>query len=795
MIKYRSLVACLLLALVLLAPALTGALPPLASGTFPSGTFLVPMDGKQADRVHVYGFIHEFLRLGPDTGLARIIEPPDITIQTALTPSGALYQGGPFLIDSKFASQVNSLLSMSVFSGVTVTKLTAPFTSNNIFFVTEPTKILVIFGVFGRTDLTLTRMGINYTLISPDAVLNNPSIINQYSLIVLDCPGFYGDSASYSPDRRAKIQTVYNTISTHVQSGNEVVYTDIALLDMNATFPGYVNIAPGGAGSWMSTVYNPPKGGFQPEFPSQYYNPGPNPNTVKLFTEGGGRVVSSIQPAHASDVRILIDTDKFGVPFRHAILGFYFQFGNGIVEGLAFHPYEQTFPNYADQNGYYATYELYGNKFVHGPQNDFLLSANPTSATVGQGQSATYTIGITSIGSFSSPVSLQVSGTPFNSAGSFSPPLVTPPSGGSTTSQLLVSTAPNTPTGTYNLTVTGTSTLPQLERQTSVTLTVTAALPPSADFDLSVNPAAPTPLVVQPGQCGNYSVSVQSIGSFTSPVNLTLSNVPTEINGHLKSQFIPNPVTPPSPGATVFSMLQACAANDAAPGNYTMTVIGTGGGMTHSVDIALQVPTPKTVPFNWLVYLIILLGLLLGLGLGLLAAYLSRKGVIRRKPRFLCVLPMPAVRCRNCGRLMPIAAVYCPYCGKPQVIMARKPPKVRTVVMPRLTGRRVIAFVLSLVSGILVILNSAALLSPSFYGFWSTLFFWLPILGRTYAFTLGFVIGLTLIMGSMIMIFRSGALADVIIFPFAVFSLIIGGGFIAGMVLGIVGGILAALKR
>jgi hypothetical protein len=797
MTRYRSIVACVLIGVVLLAPLLTlaGALPPLASGTFPSGTFLVPMDSKQADRVHVYGFIHEFLRLTPGSGLARIIEPPDVTIQTALTPSGALYQGGPFLIDPKFASAVSSLLSTTVFSSVTVTKLTAPFTSSNIFFVTEPTTILVIYGVFGRTDLTLSRMGINYTLIGADTVLNNPSIINQYSLIVVDCPGFYGNPSSYNPDRRAKIQTVYNTISTHVQSGNEVVFTDIALLDMNATFPGYVNVAPGGAGSWAATVYNPPKGGFQPEFPSQYYNAGPDPNNIKLFTEGGGRVVSSIQPAHASDVRILFDSDKFGVPFRHAILGFYFQFGNGIVEGLALHPYEQTFPNYADQNGYYATYEIYGNKFVHGPQNDFLLSPSPTSATVGQGQSATYTISVTSIGSFSSPVSLQVSGTPFNSAGSFSPPLVTPPAGGSTSSLLSVSTAANTPVGTYNLTVVGSSTLPSLMRQTTVTLTVVAPVIVN-DFALSVNPAAPTPRIVQPGECGNYSISVQSIGSFMSPVNLTLSSVPAQISGHFRLRFIPNPVTPPSPGAAVFSTLEACAATDAAPGNYSMTVIGTGGGMTHSVDVALQIPTRPTVPVNWLVYLIILLGLLLGLGLGLLAAYLSRKGVIGKKARFQYVLPLPTIKCRNCGRLMPLAAVYCPYCGRPQVLMVRKPPRVRAAAfMPRMTGRRVIAFVLSLVSGILVLLNSAALLSPSFYSFWSSLFFWLPILGRTYAFTLGFVIGLTLIMGSIIMILRSGALADVIIFPFAVFSLIVGGGFIAGMVLGIVGGILAVLNR
>jgi hypothetical protein len=52
-----------------------------------------------------------------------------------------------------------------------------------------------------------------------------------------------------------------------------------------------------------------------------------------------------------------------------------------------------------------------------------------------------------------------------------------------------------------------------------------------------------------------------------------------------------------------------------------------------------------------------------------------------------------------------------------------------------------------------------------------------------------------LILGSIIMVLRSGALADIIIFPFAVFSLIVGGGFIAGMVLGIIGGILGALRR
>jgi hypothetical protein len=102
------------------------------------------------------------------------------------------------------------------------------------------------------------------------------------------------------------------------------------------------------------------------------------------------------------------------------------------------------------------------------------------------------------------------------------------------------------------------------------------------------------------------------------------------------------------------------------------------------------------------------------------------------------------------------------------------------------------------VAGILVILNIAALSSPAFYGppvNWSGIFFWLGALGPIYGFALGVIIGLVLIMGSIVMVLRHGALADIIIFPFAIFSLIIGGGFVAGMVLGIVGGIIGALKR
>jgi hypothetical protein len=785
MIAARQLFACLALFLILLIPAadLTSALPPLAAGTFPVGTIIVPMDNKQADRVHVYGFIHEFLRLISWADLARVIEPPDVTLHTSLNPSGDLYQGGPFLIDSKFASGISSMHAMNLFSKVIYTTLTAPFTSNKIFFVRQPTRILVIRGVYGRTDLTLSRMGVNYTIVDPDTVGANPSIINQYSLIVVDCPGWYGTPATIT---RYSVTSIYDIIRTHVQAGNEVIFTDIALKDMNQTFPGYINLAQGDGGSWQGTVYNPSKGdNFPGEFPSQYYNPQPNPNSVTIFTEGGGYVVSSITPQHASDVRILMDSNKFGVPFRYAILGFYFQFGNGIVEGIAFHPYEQLYPNYADQNGYYATYEIYGNKFVHGPQLDFLLSATPLAQPVTQGQSAIYTVTVTSLGSFTSTVNLQVSGgLPPGAQPNIVPPSLNPSSGGSLSSALTISTAADTPTGTYNVTITGTSTLPLITHSVVVTLVVT--VPPS-NFKIQ---ASPVPLVVNQGQCGNITVTVTSLGNFSSPVNLTLTGLPS----HVSARYLLNPVTPPV-GGSKLSFLTLCPESAATPGNYTMTIFGTSGTLVHSSGIQVNIPPPPAgPPVNFLIILFILAMLLLAIGLGLLAVLLSRKRPARLRPRAVYVLPLPTIRCRNCGRIIPLPAVYCPYCGRPQVILTPRPARI---VRParRLSRSGIIAVCLSIVSGILVILNSALLLVPSFYASWASIFFWLPAIGHTYAFALGVIIGLTLIFGSVVMVLGNGALADVIIFPFAVFSLIIGGGFVAGFIIGVLAGIIGALRR
>jgi hypothetical protein len=134
-------------------------------------------------------------------------------------------------------------------------------------------------------------------------------------------------------------------------------------------------------------------------------------------------------------------------------------------------------------------------------------------------------------------------------------------------------------------------------------------------------------------------------------------------------------------------------------------------------------------------------------------------------------------------------------------------------MMPAGPARSLWGFIISLVAGILVLLNAGLLLSWQFYGGnfgWANIFFWMckldgyatcpvPSGSTSYTgnltFVIGAVIGLIIIVGSIMMILGYGTIGSLVIFPLAVFSLIIGGGFIAGFVLGIIGGIMGMIGR
>jgi hypothetical protein len=99
-------------------------------------------------------------------------------------------------------------------------------------------------------------------------------------------------------------------------------------------------------------------------------------------------------------------------------------------------------------------FNLYGDPSLTSPSPaDFSISATPSSQTVIQGSSTTYTVNLTSINGFNYSVSLSVtSSLPSGVTYSFSPTSVTP-TGSST---LTITTSSSTPANTYTITIQGT---------------------------------------------------------------------------------------------------------------------------------------------------------------------------------------------------------------------------------------------------------------------------------------------------------------------------------------------------
>jgi len=83
---------------------------------------------------------------------------------------------------------------------------------------------------------------------------------------------------------------------------------------------------------------------------------------------------------------------------------------------------------------------------------DFSLSASPSTQTIGRGGSTSYTVTVAPSGGFGGAVTLSVSGLPSRTSGNFSPNPTT-----TSTSTLTIKTNRKTPTGSYTLTITGTS--------------------------------------------------------------------------------------------------------------------------------------------------------------------------------------------------------------------------------------------------------------------------------------------------------------------------------------------------
>ena len=176
----------------------------------------------------------------------------------------------------------------------------------------------------------------------------------------------------------------------------------------------------------------------------------------------------------------------------------------------------------------------------------FTLTAAANPLTLQQNAGGTDTISVTPVNGFSGNVSLAVSGAPSGVGTAFSGNL------------LIVFPPLSTPTGTYPLTITGTS------GSTKATTTLPLVITTGATFSLS--PGA-TSVTVPHGSSGADVITVKPASGFTAAVSFAASNLPAGVTASFS----------PSTSATS-STLTLAAASSAKPGSYTITITATAPG-------------------------------------------------------------------------------------------------------------------------------------------------------------------------------------------------------------------------
>ena len=160
--------------------------------------------------------------------------------------------------------------------------------------------------------------------------------------------------------------------------------------------------------------------------------------------------------------------------------------------------------------------------FAAGGKADFSIAASPSSQTIAQGQSTSYSVTVTPANGFNGAVTLSVSGLPSGATASWKLSNGTSSNvipAGLTSATLTVNTAASTPNGTTQPVITGTS--DKLSHTTTVTLVVQP--PAQQNFTLSASPASRT--ILQSDDT-SYDVTVNRTGGFTGQVSLSAAGLP-----------------------------------------------------------------------------------------------------------------------------------------------------------------------------------------------------------------------------------------------------------------------------
>jgi uncharacterized repeat protein (TIGR01451 family) len=217
---------------------------------------------------------------------------------------------------------------------------------------------------------------------------------------------------------------------------------------------------------------------------------------------------------------------------------------------------------------------------VTAPTKDFTISGgSQTPPEINPGGSADFDITGTFIGCFTGPVNLSVD-TATLPAGVLLEPF-DPVSiyGDRPTSTLTLKTSANTPVGNHEITVKGTN--PNIgTKTTTVTLVVT---PPPPCFSVDAHEKR----TIKAGDDTFFTTVVKWCEGYAGDVTLSVdeNSLPTGVT----YSFDSNPVSPTGGNGNAQTKLRIHSTCDTPPGEYTIKVKGTSGGVEESDTVTLTV--------------------------------------------------------------------------------------------------------------------------------------------------------------------------------------------------------------
>lgn len=220
------------------------------------------------------------------------------------------------------------------------------------------------------------------------------------------------------------------------------------------------------------------------------------------------------------------------------------------------------------------SHEVTIDAYILPPPPDFMLEVQPSTMTLSPGTSGTFYLTITSLNDFAGQVVLSTS---LSLHTVLEPPQVTLAPGENAEATLTV----NIPQGTVGG-YSGSVTASTGERISSIQVSVTVS-PTTEDpyFELTATPSSIGPLLS--GETGSTTIYVNPQGGFTG--NVTIWALSNSSSGFV---FSLDRIWVMSSGDVTLTI------SAEFPGNYTIVVTGTSGGLTHSVYVLIIVADQPT---------------------------------------------------------------------------------------------------------------------------------------------------------------------------------------------------------